>query len=236
MNDNTKQIQERVLARITHGEVAMHSRAYFALRVASAALLSLVTLVLSVFVLSFVMFGVHESGEQFLLGYGLRGLTTFISLFPWFLFVIDIAFILLLEWSLQGFKVGYRLSLMTLFLAVFAGSAVLAFLLALTPLHPALLDRADRGELPIVGDLYERLIRTPHEGEGIFRGTVQSVRDGHIVVDCSDGDRDTDEGLRTIVLPQGAPAFSVGERVYVFGTSTGQTVEAYGISRFAPAQ
>ncbi len=237
-NGNLEQkIQQKVLERLERGNVAMRSRAYFIARVSLAILVSLAALLLSAYVLSFIAFNVHESGEQFLLGFGGRGIYTFLILFPWFTLVIDIALIFFLEWLLQSFKFGYRFSFLALFGAAAAVSAVIAALIGLTPIHSVMLGMADRGGLPVVGEMYES-VRDSHENQGVFRGTIAAIQGNQIVITHEDGDHDADDGTRIITLPSGysTTTFSVGERVYVFGAPGSTTIQAYGVDQLSPDQ
>ena len=52
----------------------MRPRIYFLARVALLVLLAIGALALAMFILSFAFFSIHESGEQFLLGFGQHGL------------------------------------------------------------------------------------------------------------------------------------------------------------------
>lgn len=235
-HDLQQKIQKKVLERVRGGGAHMHTRAYFIARVVAAAAVAVLALLVSSFVLSFVVFSIHESGEQFLLGFGGRGLATFFSLFPWLSLIADIAILFLLEWLLQGFKLGYRVSLLGVFLGVLISSAVLAALIGLTPVHSMLLDRADRGELPVVGEIYES-IRDSHGDQGVFRGTVTSMQGDQIVITHNDADHDADDGTWTVIVPgNGVPPLQIGDRVYVFGNSNGQVVQAYGIQKLSPDQ
>lgn len=232
-HQNTEQeIQNKVLARIRGGTVHMHSRAYFVARVGAVAVLAVVALALSAFVLSFIIFSLSESGESFLLGFGKSGIVTFLTLFPWLTLGADIAILLVLQWLLQGFKFGYRVPLLGVFLAALVASGVLAALVGLTPVHQTLLDRADRGELPVVGSVYES-IRESHADQGVFRGTVTSVQGNEIVISHDDQDDDEDDGTRTVILPENNETeFHEGDRAYIFGTDDGEVVEAEGAERF----
>jgi hypothetical protein len=232
-----QKIQQKVLERLKRGDVRMHSRAYFLVRIILAAALSLLVLILSAYVLSFIAFSIHESGEQFLLGFGARGIETFFALFPWIAILVDIVLILVLEWLLQGFKFAYRISLLLLFGIVIVVSGLIASAIALTPLHLSLLGMADRNDLPVIGEMYES-IRDSHDSQGIFRGSVTSIQDNVIVITHDDGDHDADDGTRTIILPIGysTSTLSVGDRVYVFGAATGTVIQAYGIERLSPDQ
>jgi hypothetical protein len=239
MNDENIQqkIQQKVFERLTRGNVTMRSRAYFVGRAALAILVMLVVLALSAYVLSFIMFSIHESGEQFLLGFGERGLTAFLKLFPWGTLIVDIALIFFLEWLLQSFKFGYRFSLVAVFWAVVLASMIIAALIGLTPIHNDFLEMADRGDLPVVGEMYES-VRGSHEEQGVFRGTIVAIQGDTITITHEDGDHDTDDGTRTVTLPSGysTTTFSVGERVYVFGTQGSTTIQAYGVDHLSPDQ
>lgn len=232
-----QEIRQNVLERLKRGDVRMRSRAYFIVRALLALALSVLVLLLSAYVLSFVAFSIHESGEQFLLGFGVRGVETFFVLFPWISIIIDIVLILVLEWLLQSFKFAYRISLALLFGVMIVISGLIASAIALTPLHMSLLDMADRHDLPVIGEMYEG-IRTSHDGQGIFRGSIASMQGNVIVITHDDGDHDADDGTRTIVLPSGysTSELKVGDRVYVFGTATGEVIEALGIERLSPDQ
>jgi hypothetical protein len=231
-----QEIQQKVLERLKRGDVRMRSRAYFLGHIILAAALSVLVLILSAYVLSFIAFSIHESGEQFLLGFGIRGVETFFELFPWLAILIDVVLILILEWLLQGFKFGYRISLLLLFGIVIVVSGLIASAIALTPLHMSLLGMADRDDLPVIGEMYES-IRDSHENQGIFRGTITSIQGNEIVIFHNDGDHDADDGTRQVILPAGySTTLSVGDRVYVFGIATGTVIQALGVELLSPDQ
>src|SRR5450631_2060080 len=94
-------IQQAVFDKIRAGKVSMRPRAYFVARIILLAGLSVAVLALAMFVLSFALFSVHESGEQFLLGFGLRGVLTFFSLFPWWSLLCTVLLILLIDHLLR---------------------------------------------------------------------------------------------------------------------------------------
>ena len=235
-HDIQQEIQSKVLERIRGGKTHMRSRAYFVARIVVTAAVALLALAVSAFVLSFIIFSIHASGEAFLLGFGARGIFTFFALFPWLSLIFDIALLIMLEWLLQGFRFGYRVSLLTMFVVVFAASALLGVLTELTPLHSTLLDRADRGGLPLIGEAYES-IRDSHQDKGVYRGTVASVAGDQIVVMHNDGDHDPDDGTWACDLPpESGATLRIGDRIYVFGTKVGNVVQALGFQKLSPDQ
>lgn len=224
-------IADDVLKKIRGGDVQMRSRAYFVARVVLSVVVALVTLFISVSIVSFVLFSVRASGQLFLLGYGAHGVQAFLALFPWAFLMLDIALILFLQWLLQGFKFGYRASLLTVFLSVLLGSLVLGAAFNLVPLHAGLLQRAERGQLPVFGGMYQG-IRTSHRAQGVFRGVVVSSSGPTSTIMHNDKDTDTDDGTHTVVTASStridAP-LEAGDRVYIFGFQQGGVIEAEGI-------
>lgn len=239
MNERDLQleIQNKVLERLKRGGVLMRSRWYFVGRIALSAAVSLLVLALSAYIISFIVFSLHESGEQFLLGFGARGVQTFLALFPWLPALADVALVVFLELLLQGFKFGYRVSLLTLFCIVLAASGMLAAAINLTPFNLQLLGLADRGDLPVIGQAYED-IRSSHRDAGIFRGAITATSGNEITISHDDGDHDEDDGTWNVILPPGyaTSTLSVGERVYVLGTPSGPIVQAEGMEEMSPGQ
>ena len=231
---NTEQpsrIADQVLEKVRTGRVQMHSRAYFIARVALSVFVAFLTLGISSWVISFIFFSLHESGELFLLGYGVRGVQTFFALFPWLPLAFDVVLIVFLQWLLQGFKFGYRAALLTVFLYVLLGSVALAVLITLSPVHSNLLQRADRGELPLIGDMYEG-IHDSHHDNGVFRGTVISSEGPTSTIMHNDGDHDSDDGVHEVITGPETDidaALRPGDNVYIFGTENGTDIRADGI-------
>ncbi|CAN5755144.1 hypothetical protein BH11PAT2_BH11PAT2_02130 [soil metagenome] len=214
----TRSVRQAVLDKIRTGEVRRRPRAYFLLRVATAIVVSIVVLVVSVLVISFILFSVHESGEQFLLGFGGHGIQVFLQLFPWALAITAFVLLLVLEWVLRGFKFSYRIPLLNVFLGIVGVSVILSVLINFTPFHAHFLQVSNQGNLPVVGSLYEHVL-DHHEDQGVYRGEVTSSEDGSFVMKHNDRDRDHDDGTFTIHTKavQNLPRIQVGDDVLVFG-------------------
>ena len=227
-NRIVQNIQDTVLHKVEGGTVHARSHAFFVVRLVGTIAVAVLAFLLSTFVASFILFSIHESGEQFLLGFGSAGIITFFELFPWIPFVVDIAVLILLEWLLQGFRLGYRFSLIVIFIGVFGGSALLGFLIDLTPLHSTLLGLANKGELPVVGGVYES-VRDCHASQGVFRGVIMALGPGAVILAHQDSDHDGDDGVWKVTVPPGAGQFYIGEHVYVFGPLEHGVIEAQGI-------
>lgn len=233
MNKSAEDIKNFVLKKIHLGEIHKQPRVYFVAQITLVIVVVVLTLVVSVFAVSFALFSIHESGELFLLGFGIRGFLTFLSLFPWLTLVIAALLVFLLEWLLRHFKFSYRRPILYVFFTAICLIFVGGLLIFMTPLHTILLDKADKNELPIFGEMYEN-IRMPHEDRGEFRGVVVSIATSTLTITHNDRDRDVDDGTRIITVPQGfdASQFHIGDRVYVAGNIASDTITAYGLEKF----
>jgi hypothetical protein len=227
-------IAKTVLQKIQAGEIAKRSRLYFALQVGLIALLALVTFVLALFVLSFIIFSLHESREQLLLGFGQQGVVTFFALFPWLSLVLVLILLALLEWLLRNFRSGYRIPMLRIFLVLAAIAVAGSALVDFTPLHPDLLGLADHDSLPILGPAYEDM-HDSHEIQGVYRGDITAIASTTFTCAHNDNDHDTDDGTWVVQPP---PNFNMqslylGERVYVAGhPQPDGVIQAYGMHPF----
>ena len=238
MNTSSENMKKTVLEKIRHGDVVMRPKVYFGLQVIAVVTVAILALIASAFVVSFAFFSIRQSGELFLLGFGLRGMVTFLQLFPWFTLVIAIALMFLFKWLVRHFKFSYHQPILNIFFGFLVLISVGGLLISLTPFHIDLLGFADKGELPIVGELYET-IHVPHEDRGEFRGIITAIGTSTITITCNDTDADVDDGTRTVTIPPGFDIHSLhlGDRVYVAGepsipTSTSTSVSAYGLRSF----
>lgn len=237
MNENHKKdsIQQSVLDKIRAGTIRRRPRWQFMLRIVSAVIVAALLLIFSALVISFILFSLHESGEQFLLGFGVHGIEVFLSLFPWLFALIALGLIILLEWLLQGFKLGYRIPLLNIFLGIMGVSIILGALISSTPLHTTLLRISDKNELPVIGAPYQHVL-DHHEDQGISRGKVISVGQDEFVLQHDDHDRDTDDGTFTIRVPAdgSVPLPHVGDQVLVFGEPEQGYIQASNIQMLPP--
>ena len=230
-----KDIQRTVLDKIRKREVVMRPKVYFVLKIIFVAAISVVAFLLSIYVASFIFFSLHESGEQFLLGFGFRGILIFISLFPWWALIVVILLIFAVEYFIHRFRFVYRVSLSKVFAAALLLAIVLGVVLDFSPLHTVMLELSDKGQLPIFGGAYES-IRAPHRDQGVFRGIVDSIspKENTFVISHDDFDNDQDDGVYTVIAPQGfsTNSLKIGDRVYVAGIFSQNTINAYGIEPF----
>jgi len=151
MTDNLK---DKILKDIREGRVHMRPRAYFALQVVALVLVAFAALVVSVFILNFIVFTIRLNRADMLLGQGLQGWLVFVGLFPWALLILDVLLVLVLELLLRKFQWGYKVPALYLLLGLLVLTVVAGVLVdRATPLNDQLW-RGQRGLPPPLRDIY----------------------------------------------------------------------------------
>lgn len=131
MQDPTN-LKDKILQEIRSGQLSMRPRIFFVLQVAALIAVALATLVVSVFILNFILFSIRLNRADMLLSFGPGGWLAFLQFFPWTLLVLDMLLVAVLQWLVRKFKFGYRMPALYM----------LAALLMLTVIAGALVDRA----------------------------------------------------------------------------------------------
>lgn len=235
MNNNPQQnqVQNEVLERIRSGRLQMKPRLFFVLTTVLVVSITLLIFFISVWLASFISFGLRLSGNESLLGFGTQGSLLFLTVFPWGLAILDLLLVTLLAWLLRRFRFGYRRPLLYLLVALVIGAAAMGLLFDReTDFHDERFEEAEAGELfgPLES-LYESLHSIAPEEHGIFRGFVLQVGEDSFVLTHDDHDNDEDDGTWTVRPPRGfdMKTVRVGDRVYVAGEREEEEIEAYGV-------
>ena len=234
MNNNPQHpIQHEVLERIRSGKLRMKPRLFFILKTILVISITALILVISVWLASFISFGLRLSGNESLLGFGTRGSLIFLTVFPWGLAIIDVLLVLLLMALLRRFAFGYRRSLLYLLALLIIGAVAVGLLFDRgTRFHDDRFEEAEAGELfgPLEA-LYESAHSRAPEEHGIYRGFVVAITQDSFVLTHDDHDRDEDDGTWTVRPPAGfaLESLRIGALVYVAGEREGGEIEAYGV-------
>ncbi len=219
MNSNEHHsIKDRVLEKIEHTGVRMHSRAYFALHIGGVIAFAVLALLVTVFIGNFLFFTLRLNGHGELLSLGARGWGIFVRVFPWWLLAADIALCAALVWLVRRFQFGYRTPVLFVFFALILAALAVGFAIdAGTPVNDRLLQDADRGALPPPFDaVYRGARRAPPRGSA-YRGTIISVASTSLNMT----DPDADSTLTVLLPAQGqdhALPLTVGEAIFVIGS------------------
>ena len=239
-NENITQnnnLKEKIFQKIKAGEVTMTSKYYFYCKVALLVFVIFITLLISAFLISYIMFSLRTGGHLFLLGFGSKGLYEFFIIFPWLILLVDIALLLFLDWLLKSFRFGYNSPIIYLFLGSFVVITSLGTLLTFTPLHKSMMRRAEDKGLPMMGGYYGQ-VRRSHSEQGIFRGTVVSIEGNTLLLGPNPYDKDPHMNRQiTVVGPEGmdlSTILNIGDEVFVAGNATNSQIWAYGVHKLPP--
>lgn len=230
MTDTPNSIKDEVLKSIQEGRVSMKPRWHFVLRAVlllSGVLLAVLALL---YLVSFVIFVLHETGAWFVPSFGLHGLAEFLVSVPWLIVLVAIIFLVILEILVRRYAFAYRKPLLITILGVLAVVLAGGFVLAQTSFHRALFDSAREEHLPFGGGFYLQY-GTPHRNNVAIGAitqinddtgyTIEDRREQSIYVELTD---DTD-------LPDGRN-FRVGDSIVVFGNlSQENVIQAIGIRK-----
>ncbi len=237
MNDETIKnniLRQKILSQIQEGKLKMRPKAFFVCQVIVLSIVVFFTFIISIFLISYILFTIKSSGNMYLLGYGKRGLYEFLMVFPWLIFILDMVLLLFLDWLLKKFEFGYHSPVIYLFvgtlLVITGGGTLLNF----TSINEVFMREANHKNLAVVGPLYKDIGRS-HVENGIFYGEVVSIATSSFVMrDKSD---ENDDGvLFTVFFPSNVSTssfISLGDKVLVAGDLTKDEIMAYGLSKLA---
>jgi hypothetical protein len=238
--ESNNPLQQKILDKIREGKVSMRPRYHFVLKVAALLAVAVAIVLVSVFILNFILFSIRVNSQDALLGFGVRGVVAFLAFFPWTLLAIDALLIFVAQWLLREFKFGYRLPAVYVIAGLLAATAVAGFVLDRgTGLNDDLLSRFDRDELHgPVGDLYGGVRRLPPPGQGICRCVITAIRGNTLTVQDSRGTT-----TLTVVLPLNdlhatTSGLVVGDTVFIAGDGDNDhdnvIIRAFGLHKVPP--
>jgi hypothetical protein len=222
----TPSLEEDIMSAIRDGRVKMRPRWKFVLSSVLGIIGAAILLLTLLYVASFAIFTLRQSGALFVPAFGMRGVFAFFSAIPGVLAILLIVFVIILEILVRRYSFAYRRPLLVSVIAILAIVLIGGYALERTRIHADLF-RAARGPgLPSpIGQMYREPMGVP----GIFHGTISSLIPGGFVILDENG-----AGTTTVLigpgtrLPLGA-GFSKGEEVVVFGDSASGSVRALGI-------
>ncbi len=228
MNTNeTPTLKKDIMRAIREGKVHMRPRWRYILSGTLAALGGAILFLTLLYIVSFGIFMLRQSGAFFVPIFGWRGLFAFFAALPVVLIVLLAAFVVILEILVQRYRVGYRTPLLVSAGAILGIVLLGGYALERTHIHEVVLEQArGEGALPALRMIYPT---NGHHMENIYRGTIISMTSSGFEMLDDTGIGTTSVRIdRSTRLPLGAD-FGPGEKVVVFGDEASGTVHAYGV-------
>ena len=120
-------VKDIVLRKIDAREVLMRSKKYFALRAIALIALAAFVFLMSASIFNFISFSLRLNQLGYPFAFGTRGFGLFFKFFPWGLLVLDVVFIIALEWLLRTFRFAYQIPSVYILLALVIVSGSIGF-------------------------------------------------------------------------------------------------------------
>ena len=224
-------IKEEILKKIDKGEINMKSKSYFIFRLVVLAFLIFMIFIFSTFLLSYVLFSIATKGNIFLLSFGAKGVYSFLMALPWFLLVVLVGLVLLLDRLLKSFAFGYKSPVLYLFIGTFVLVTILSALVNMTSFHGKLMKRGEERRLPLGNDFYGG-INSYRPISGNFKGVVVYIKQNTF-----DMNYRAPIGSFEVIKVVASPDIEIekflkeGDVVFVAGNLMDGQIRAYGIKK-----
>lgn len=226
---NNTPIQSEVLGAIRSGAVKMRPKWHFVLRALLAAFGSIILLLTVVYLASFIVFVLRQSGAIFVPAFGLRGVYAFLVSVPWILIVFLFAFIVILELLVRRYAFTYRRPLLYSAVAVLGVMMVGGYTVAMSPLHAKMSTYAEQKQVPVAVDFYR--VYGHSRVKQIHAGTIDEFAPSSFILVTRRGE------LLTVLVTQQTRfvprrvQLSNGDTVVVLGPREVNVVEALGVHK-----
>ena len=187
---------------------------------------TLMVALIAVYLLSFVMFALRESGLMFAPLFGWTGIMLFIVSSPWMLIATSGVFLVVLYMLVSRYSFSYQKPLVYSMVGLVLLVIALSSLIQATNLHGRARDFAERhgvlGLAPMYRDIGERPARD------ITRGTVGELAETGFTLTTESGESYTVELTERTKLPRQIE-LTEGDAVYVFGPLKEGRIDAFGV-------
>lgn len=225
---NQRSLREKIIEKIGSGQVKMRPKFHFILKTLIMACGIFLAVLLILFLVSFIGFHLRASGIWYLPTFGLRGFAVYLRLLPWFLIILSIILILLLEILTRKFSFVWRRPILYSLIVIILIAIVGGFIIERTSFHPDLFLRAREGRLPLMGPMY-RQFGMP-DPRNVYRGVVEEITEDGFKI------RTFDDQLLTVIFIQEAhfpfeKEINQEDSVVVMGERQNGTVRAFDVRK-----
>lgn len=230
---NIKEIKnsvwEKLNDKIQQQKLEVKDKKYFVWKnIFSLATIFLFVLVV-LFCFSFIFFFISRNNLFGFSHFGLRGWQTLFFAFPWFLLILAIVLIFILELIFKKYQLVYRRPLVYSLGVLLICAFVFGTIIARTSWHDQLLEQAHDKQLPFLGRMY----RNFDEPKNLHVGKLQEQTEAMWIMQSRRGDLQFVLISANTNFPQG-DNFSVGDFLLVSGFKDNGKIEAWGIIPFEP--
>lgn len=219
-------LKEKLLEKIKSGEVQMVPRSRFLVEGVLWGAATVVAALIAVYLLSFILFALHENGIMFAPLFGRPGLILFIVSSPWILISVLGVFMLALYVLVSHYSFSYKKPLIYSIVGVVLIVIAVSSIIQQTRFHERTGNFAERHGVPGLAPLYRDVEkRSPKD---VTKGTITQVAEGTFTVATKRGSEYAvlmNERTRMPVDTE----LAVGDSVIVFGPASKGIIEAFGV-------
>lgn len=229
MNEEHRQsIREQVLSTIESGKVKMRPKWHFVLKTILGIAGLVFVLLVVVYLISLAHFVLVQSGAWFVPPLGMRGIISFITSLPWFILLVALVFIGILEILVRKYAFAYKrplsYSVLGLLVVVLIGGGIMAN----TSFHRGLAQSAEDGRLPLAGPMYRQVNRA--HVDDIHPGVITEFIDTGLRMRTDDGT------VLAVLIGKQTRIFTpvplrIDDMIIVLGDRDDDEIEAFGIRK-----
>ena len=220
----------KVLEAINTRRICMRPKWHFVLKATLKALGAIILLLSLVYLASFILFALRQTGVLFVPLFGFRGWFAFLLALPWVLLFCMLLFVVILEILVRRYAFAYRKPMLYSGLGIVALVLITGTLVERTHLHQRLFMAAQHQGLPMMmGPMYRAF------GDQRFRNINRGVVTTVITQGFTMQNR-REEILTVVISPatrlEPSTVFAPQDMVVVFGDRDDQNViQALGIRK-----
>lgn len=219
-------LQKDILNKIKAGEIGMVPKWHFVLRGVLWATATVVVALIAIYLLSFVMFVLNESGLVFAPLFGWSGIVLFIVRSPWLIIAAVGLFLIALYMLVSHYSFSYQKPLVYSMIGLVLGVIAISSLIQATNFHNRAGDFAERHGIPGLTPLYRDI--GEHPPRDVTRGTISALGDTTFILTTENGDTYTVVLTERTKLPQHIK-LTEGDAVFVFGPQKENNINAFGV-------
>src|SRR6185437_2652081 len=145
---------DQIIEGIKKGNVKMRPRWYFVLLEILTAVALVIILLIAIYLASFIIFVLHQSGAWFVPVFGLAGWYALFNALPWVLILLSAIFVVVLAFLGKRYQFGYQWPLIYSLLGIIFLVAGMCFLFVQTALYNNLFNSTISHQVPLLGEYY----------------------------------------------------------------------------------
>ncbi len=235
MDQEEKEINNGVIEAIRSGKAKMRPKWHFVLQASLVATVGLLVFFVAVYMASFAVFELDETGLWFVPAFGAAGWTEFFGSLPWVMIFLCAVAILLVIIIMRRYSFGYHWPILYSLLAVIIIASGGSALVTRTPLYDALFHlRKDGSRIPVLGNWYGAF--AVPEIDRVYRGEVLTVATSGFILKDFRGHTSSIVVATDTSLPNGA-YFAPGDTVVILGDRIAtDTIRSEGVVRLVAAE